>query len=145
VTPRRFARVFEFDRNGPPWEGSPEQQQTIRDLLAEHMKNPRFDAVIYALDRARNAWGVRFIPIRFVDFSGSTIGFATPSTISFKQDIDPLSLRSWLLLHELGHSVGWNVLYPKDSSETWAWDFQYWVQTGCPDGPVWDKLVAAMA
>lgn len=138
--PRRFARVFEFDRE-PERAGTREQQDVVRNYI-EDMAGlyPRFDAVLHAVDVVRNLKGRHYVPIAFVELEGGVLGFATPSSILLKEDLMPGYITSWLLPHELGHTVGWNVLSPKDGSEMWAEEFRRWLTAGTPDGPTWDKL-----
>ncbi len=136
---RRFARVFEMDRNGPPWEGTTEQQAAVREAFSKHQSwRNRFDRVLYAVDVAKNLQGRRFIPISFVE-SDRFLGFAFPSSILLNEQLLPQYIEK-TLIHELGHIVGWNLFNPSDRSETWAEDFRHWVNAGTPDGPVWDRL-----
>lgn len=138
--PRRFARVFEFSRDEDR-VGTTEQQAAVRSALSlRQALYPKFDQVLFALDKARNRKGRHFVPIQFVELNTGVIGFGTPSTISFTTWIHPSFLTGWLMFHELGHVVGWNLLTPKNGSEQWANDFQQWVAGGCSEGPVWDQL-----
>lgn len=142
--PRRFARVFEFDRNGPPAEGTPEQQAAVRSVFEKYLEpGNRLDKILYAVDVARNKKGWKFLPVSFVPLEGLN-GFAYPSRILLDEDLTVDFMIQRIFLHELGHIVGWNVLYPKDSSEAWAEEFRYWVQGGdngnMLDGPTWDRL-----
>ncbi len=142
---RRFGRVFEFDRNGPPFEGSPEQQAAVRAAFDRHQewRNP-FDRTLFALDVQKNLQGRSFIVVSFVDFAFYDmpyLGMAGAHTIQLAEQLLPQYIEK-TLIHELGHIVGINLLSPMDRTEFWAEDFRHWVNAGQPeDHPVWQRIL----
>lgn len=141
---RRFARVLEFDRNGPPLSGTKAQQDAIRDAVRRHaVYGSPLDRVLFALDRAVNLKGRRYVPVGFADLEPMGIlGFCWPTYLQLHEGLHP----DWIertFLHELGHLVGWHVLDPPDRSEGWATGFQQWINAGQEtDSPIWKRLDA---
>lgn len=139
TAPRRFSRIFELDRNGPPWEGTPEQGAAVRASIAKFQAdNSRFDKVLLALDKLKNLEGRSFIPIGFFEIENA-LGYAYPSRIALNEALDPNHLER-TLIHEIGHVIGMNFFNPTDRTEAWAIGFEQWVRNGQSDGPVWDRL-----
>ena len=140
---RRFARVFEFDRNGPPLSGTKEQQAAVRAAFKKHQswKN-RFDRILFTLDVRKNLQGRSFMVISFVDFSSYGLwylGMAWAHTIQLAEQLVPEAIEK-TLIHELGHVVGTQVISPPDRSEAWAEEVRHWVNAGQPDGATWDRI-----
>lgn len=142
---RRFARVLEFDRNGPPLSGTKAQQQAIRDAVDRHAPyGSPLDKTLFKLDVAVNLKGRRFVPVGFADLEPmGLLGFCFPTYIQLHQGLHP----DWIertFLHELGHLVGWHVLTPSDRTEAWAIGFQQWISQGQDhDSPIWKRLETA--
>ena len=133
---RRFGRVLEFDRNGPPWSGTKEQQSAIREWVKTYASyGSRLDQVLYALDRDINLVSQSFIPITFID-GGS---MAVPAHIYLSQQLSATAAAA-VFPHELGHIVGWRLFNPGVRSEAWAAEFAQWTGNGQGDGAVWDQL-----
>jgi hypothetical protein len=133
--------MLEFDRNGPPWEGTPEQQTAIRALFDRHAPHgSRLGYALFALDQAVNRKGYNFIPVTFVDFSSQNwLGFTFPTNLQLHEGLHP----DWIgmtLFHELGHLIGWHTAAWAGRSCDRATDFQQWVENGQPDGVVADRL-----
>lgn len=136
-TPRRFARLFEFSREEGR-AGTGAQQKAIRDVLAHYQAiGERFDRVLFALDQDLNASGRHFLAIQFV--ADVAPGSATPNTITINKEMD-ISFLEHIILHELGHVVGWRLFDTVDRTEVWAEEFKSWVLNGAPDGPTWERL-----
>jgi hypothetical protein len=142
---RRFARMLEFDRNGPPLSGTPELQAAIRDTIKRHaVYGSPFDQTLYRLDQAVNRNGRNFIPVGFADMAPlGLLGFCWPTYLQLHEGIHP----DWIepiFLHELGHLFGWHALDTTDTSEGWATGFQQWISQGQnEDSPVWERINAS--
>ena len=142
---RRFARCFEFDRNGPPLEGSPEQQAAIRASLARYAPfDSPLDQTLFKVDVAVNLKGRRFTPISFVDFTNENwLGFTGPSNIQLHDGLHADSLEP-IFFHELGHLIGWHTPAWAGRFCDPAWEFADWVVTGQDqNSPVWQRIETA--
>lgn len=146
LDPRRFAEVWEFDRNGPPHCGTLEQQRRVRSWFDRHLLsgNP-LHRVMQALDRKANSVGWSFYLITFADDPRvNPWATATRARIQFYMDPDDLPSQDWfdyVVPHELGHVIGWNLFNPIDRSEQWAEEFRLWLITGSsPVHPVQRRL-----
>lgn len=141
----RFGRMLEFDRNGPPLNGTDEQQRAIRDLIARHAPyGTPLDQTLYRLDVAVNENGRNYIPVSFVDFAVAGkwwLGFTTPTMIQLAQTLDPEHIAG-TFFHELGHLVGWYLPAWPGRSEDAAHAFADWVADGQDtDSDVWRAIV----
>ncbi len=152
LNPRRFARVMEMDRNGPPTCGTLEDQGHVRDAINRYIEwDNGFDRVLYALDLEVNRQGRSFLWFNFLyeDFPGGLRAQAWKVVIQ----LFPTSGGSWndavwesVVLHEIGHWIGMWILDPPDREENWATDFQQWVFSGAePIGHVYERLDAVGA
>lgn len=140
---RRFGYVFEFDRNGPPGEGTPEQRAFVRATVAEYATyGSRFDRVLYSIAKSVKVLKY-FIPIQWVVGLGAN-GYTYPYLMQLNAGFAPGYALKFTFLHELGHLVGRHLLNPIDKSEYWADQFAYWVMNNCPDGTVQDRIVYAL-
>jgi hypothetical protein len=151
MPPRRFARMWEFDRNGYPGEGTPEHQAGVREVFNQDRWfkwDGPLDRCLFAVDRHINENGRKFLPISFwYDDRQSLYGRATAAIIQlWPGPPDTIhTQRAWdyVVLHEFGHVVGWNLFNPVDTSEQWATDFQWWAMNGQPEHyHVWQRLLA---
>jgi hypothetical protein len=145
ITHRRFAGMLEFDRNGPPWEGTPEQQTAIRGSVSRHaIYGSRLRRALHALDQAVNREGKHFIPVSFVDLaSENKLGFCFPTIILLHEGLLPSHIEQ-TFWHELGHLFGWKTPAWSHRSEDAANYFGEWATGGQPDGDVWDRLAAVV-
>ena len=151
LAPRRFARLFEMDRNGPPACGTLEDQGHVRDAISDHIEfNEGFDRALYALDKNINKAGRSYLWFSFLydNQPPSLRGRAYPNVIQLFPADEPWSATLWefVVIHEIGHLMGMHLLEPVDWSERWATDFQQWVFQGAePRGHVYEALDAVGA
>lgn len=132
--PRRFGYVFEFDRNGGPAAGTPEQQAFIRLTVATHAtQGGKFDRVLFSLAKKVKTW-TSHIPISWNPELGAN-GWTFPYLMLLNSNLQPNSYLEFVFLHELGHLVGRHLINPIDKSEGWADQFAYWVLAGCQNNP----------
>ncbi len=152
LSPRRFARVMEMDRNGLPACGTLEDQGSVRDAISKYIEfDNGFDRVLWALDKEVNQQGRSFLWFSFLydDIPTGLRGRAWKVVIQ----LFPTAGSNWsdtvweyVVLHEIGHWVGMWLLEPPDRQEPWATDFQGWVMTGAdPIGHVYKALDAVGA
>lgn len=140
---RRFAGMLEFDRNGPPLEGTPEQQAAIRASVERYAPHDSpLRRGLHVLDQAVNREGKNFIPVSFVDLaSENKLGFCFPTVMLLHEGLHP----EWIertFWHEVGHLIGWKTPAWSHRSEDAANYFQEWAMGGQPDGDVADRLLA---
>lgn len=147
IHPRRFAEVWEFDRNGPPFCGTLEQQRRVRSWFDRNLVHGNgLHRTLQALDHKANAMGWSFYLFTFADDDRFN-PWANSTRVRIQFYMDPQSLpgQEWfdyVVPHELGHVIGWNLLNPIDRSEQWAEDFRLWILTGSPAGsPVQRRLL----
>lgn len=98
-----------------------------------------------AVDRKANAMGWSFYTFNFVDDPiRNPWASSTRVQVTFRSDPLHVMDQPWwdyVIPHELGHVVGWNLLNPVDKSEEWAEDFRLWLLTGQPvESPVFQRL-----
>ncbi len=146
LSPRRFARVWEMDRNGPPMCGTHAEQQQARNAIGNYSDwDSPYDRALFALDKAANVGGRHYLIISLwhevrQSFTGraggAVIQLFPPSTHEPAQ-----SEWDYVLSHEMGHIMGVQLFNPIDNSEFWASQFQWWIQNGQPEhGYVYDRL-----
>ncbi len=152
LSPRRFARLFEMDRNGFPACGTLEDQGHVRDAISNHVVfDEGFDRALFALDKDINRAGRSFIPFSFLyeNQPPSLRGRAYPNVIQLFPNTDEAwhdTLWEFVVIHEIGHLMGMHLLEPADWSERWATSFQAWVFQGAePRGHVYEALDAVGA
>lgn len=151
VEPRRFAEVWEFNRRGLPYCGTIEQQMRVRSWFNRRLLHGTpFHKVMQALDRKANYMGQNFYQFTFEDDPQfNNWANSTRVRILFYNDPDNVPSQDWfdyVIPHELGHVVGWNLLNPVDKSEEWADEFRIWILNGSlthigstPD-PTWQRM-----
>lgn len=137
IEPRRFAEVWEFDRNGPPHCGTLEQQARVRNWFDNNLIfGNALHTTLQALDQRANSMGWSYYVFTFADDPRfNPWANATRVRIQFYMDPDDLPSQDWfdyVVPHELGHVVGWNLLNPIDRSEAWADDWRTWILNGAP-------------
>ncbi len=164
MTPRRFAYVMEFDRRGSVWAGTAAQRQTVRDAFADHLSaDPRpaglrfvaprhggplvfgepFDLTMRALAKKVKLTSPY---VRIMFETGIAFGVSWPSIIMLNRAVEDPDVLASVVMHELGHVVGWNLFNPTDRSEGWAEDFKRWVFSNSPiDHPVWKRIAPLVA
>ncbi len=152
LSPRRFARLFEMDRNGPPACGTLEDQGHVRDAISAWVVfDEGFDRALYALDKDINRSGRSYLWFSFLyENQPPSLGGRTYRTVIqlFPNTDEPFTPRRWeyVVIHEIGHLIGWWLLEPADRSENWATDFQQWVFQGAESsGHVYEALDAVGA
>jgi len=152
LSPRRFARVMEMDRNGPPACGTLEDQGHVRDAINKYIDfDNGFDRTLWALDKEVNRQGRSYLVFSFYyeNPPKSLRAHAWPIVIQiFPNSGEPAhdTLWEYVVLHEIGHWMGIWLLEPADWSEQWAVDFQGWVMSGAePIGRVYERLDAVGA
>lgn len=136
--PRRFARMFEFNRNDE-YAGTSEQQASVRGVFDKYIQygNP-LDQLLGAIDKDRGKKGLSYSPITFTDLGEGKGGYTSGSRIILNSRLVEVER---VLLHELGHVVGMNLDKNYDRSEGWANLFMEWVVNGMSvDDPVWKVL-----
>lgn len=132
--PRRFGYVFEFDRNGGPAAGTPEQQTAIRDLIRRTiLSTPKFDRLLHSLAVKIKTW-TPYLPISWVVDMGAN-GYTFPYLMLLNANLQPSAWLDFVFMHELGHLVGRHLLNPADRTEPWADEIANWVLAGAPDYP----------
>ncbi len=152
LSPRRFGRLFEMDRNGPPACGTLEDQGRVRDAIDAWVEwDGGFDRALYALDVDINKGGRSFLIFSFLyeNQPRSLRARAFPVTVQmFPNTDEPWNSALWeyVVIHEIGHLMGMHLLEPADWSEYWASSFQGWVMAGAePIGDVYERLDAVGA
>ncbi len=152
LSPRRFARMSEMDRNGFPACGTLEDQGRVRDAIEAWVEwDQGFDRALYALDVAINRKGRNYLIFSFwyETQPRSLRGKAWPTVIQIfpnKDEPGHATLWEYVILHEIGHWMGMWLLDPPDWTQQWAVDFQGWVMSGAePRGRVFDRLDAVGA
>ena len=146
LAPRRFSRVWEMDRNGPPMCGTHTEQQQARDAIGNYSDwdNP-YDRALFALDKAVNATGRSYLVISlFHEVRQSFYGRAGGAVIQlFPPSTREPAQSEWdfVLSHEMGHIMYRQLFNPILGTEDWATQFQWWVMNGQPEfGNVYDSL-----
>ena len=141
-----------MDRNGPPACGTLEDQGHVRDAIDNHVEwDEGFDRALYALDKDINKAGRSYLWFSFLyDNQPPSLGGQTYRTVIqlFPAVDEPWSAARWeyVIIHEIGHLMGWWLLDPADRSERWATDFQAWVFSGAEQrGHVYEALDAVGA
>lgn len=148
--PRRFAEVWEFNRRGAPYCGTIEQQTKVRSWFERNLIfGTTFHRVMKGLDRKANSMGWSFYSINFDDQPLlNDWANSTRVRIQFYNDPENVPSQAWfdyVVPHELGHVIGWNLLNPVDKTETWAEDFRLWLLTGASSfSPVYSRLGPVM-
>lgn len=146
IDPRRFARVWEFDRNGPPACGTIEQQSMVRAVFDHHLKyGSGFDAAMWELDKHANSQGWSFYVFSFIKDPYIKLWARSWDTLiqMFQWPEDPPTpeYTELMVLHEVGHIVGKNLLTPRDDSEAYAEEFRIWVMNGSPkNSPTFERI-----
>ena len=153
LSPLRFARVFEMDRNGPPMCGTLDEQQQVRDAILTYAYwDGPYDRALYALTRQVKAPGDLkryFLPISLVHDEGRRAfwGRCFPALMQlFPPDRPHVPQSEWdyVVSHEMAHFFGWRMFNPVDRTEGWATQFQWWVMNGQPEsGWVYERLAEA--
>ena len=140
MTARRFAYVMEFDRRGNVWAGTDAQRQTVRDAFADHLVfGQPFDLTMRALAKKVKLTSPY---VRIMFETGIAFGVSWPSIIMLNRAVEDPEVLASVVMHELGHVVGWNLFSPTDRSEGWAEDFKRWTFSNSPtDHPVWARIV----
>ena len=151
MSPLRFNRIWEMDRNGYPMCGSLEEQQIVRDAIGNYIEwdNP-YDRVLFALTKEVKRTGRKYLPISLLHEEGrqSFWGRTGGAIIQLFPPDRVVAQSEWdfVLSHEIGHVVGMKLL-DNDRTEMWAVMFQQWVMYGQDQtfGYVHDKLAAVGA
>lgn len=128
----RIAYLYEFDRRGGDYAGTPEQQEWVRQAFERVLvfNNP-LDRVARRLARlVKYQFPLTHTPITFE--SNIPFGRASRNHIWLNRDLDGPELVEAVLWHEIGHQVGLNFFNPIDNTEGWAEEFRTWAQNGCP-------------
>lgn len=142
---RRFAEVWEFNRNAA-FAGNPVEQSRVRAWFDLNLTfGSPLHRVMQAVDRKANSMGWSFYTFNFVDDPlRNPWASATRVQVTFRSDPSNVMPQEWwdyVIPHELGHVVGWNLLNPVDKSEEWADDFRLWLLVGSPlSSPVAQRL-----
>ena len=153
LTPARFNRIFEMDRNGPPMCGTIDEQQIVRDAISTYIEwNNPFDRTLFALTKKVKIQGRKYLVISLQHderayFWGRT-GGASIQLFPPSSRVPSLSEWSYVLTHEIGHLMGMHLFNPQDRTESWAVQFQNWVMNGQSQygrGYVYSKLDEAGA
>ncbi len=152
LSPRRFARLFEFDHNGFPACGTLEDQGHVRAAIDTWVEwDEGFDRALYALDKDINRSGRSYLWFSFLydNQPPSLRAQAYPNVIQLFPNTDEAwhaGVWEFVVIHEVGHLMGIHLVEPADWSERWATDFQQWVFGGAePRGHVYDALDAVGA
>ncbi len=152
LSPRRFARMSEMDRNGFPAAGTLADQGRVRDAIDAWIEwDGGFDRALYALDLEINRMGRSYLVFSFYYETQpkSLRAHAWPMVIQIFPNVGKPghnTLWEYVVLHEMGHWMGMWLLEPADWSERWAVDFQGWVMSGAePFGRVYERLDAVGA
>ena len=146
MSPLRFNRIFEMDRNGYPMCGSLTEQMTVRHAINNYAEwNGPYDQALFALTKKVKAGGRYFLPISLLHEEGRQSFWArTGSAVIqlFPPDrVTPQSEWDFVLSHEIGHIMGRQLFNPADLTESWAVQFQNWVMYGQREGNyVYDRL-----
>lgn len=135
--PRRFAECLEFDRRGPPWNGTSEKRELVRvefDRILEFDNGAH--RAFRKLDRAINRYGFPFVTITY--HSGMSTANESQVWIGDYWDGEAMVAT---VFHELGHTVGMHCFNPQDRSEGWAESFKRFCAN---KGPVNYPVYAAL-
>lgn len=147
LTPRRFARLWEMSRTGPPECGTIPEQQAVRDVFTEYAPfDSLLDRVLFAVDKQINREGRRYLAVTIHHEPGqpSFWGMTGGASIVLYPPDGPLpkpSSWAFVVLHEFGHVVGRRLFNPADMTEAWAVLFQQWAMGGQSEyHPAWARL-----
>ena len=151
MSPLRFNRIWEMDRNGYPMCGSLEEQMTVRHAIDNYIEwNNPYDRAMFALTKKVKRTGRNFLPISLLHEEGrqSFWGRTGGAVIQlFPPDrVTPQSEWDFVLSHEIGHVMGRQLFNPADLTEGWAVQFQNWMMySQIESGYVFESLAAVGA
>ena len=147
MSPLRFHRIWEMDRNGYPMCGSLKEQMMVRAAIGSYVEwDGPYDRALFVLTKKVKATGRYFLPISLLHEEGrqSFWGRTGGAVIQlFPPDRELISQHEWdfVLSHEVGHVMGRYLFNPNDRTEAWATQFQNWVMYGQREGTyVYDRL-----
>ncbi len=151
ISPLRFARIWEMDRNGYPMCGSLDEQQMVRDAIGNYIEwNNPYDRAMFTLTKKIKAGGRYFLPISLLHEEGrrSFWGRTGGAVIQLFPPERQATQSEWafVLSHEIGHVMGRQLFNPADFTEGWAVQFQNWVMNGQREyGYIYETLAAVGA